>query len=86
MVSFFVFPASLKCNGHILCKFKVNTCWFDKTGVFDVISDYKLEITFTSELHFCSNIVTLLSYKEWKYTYFLSETLRPPKNFVCTGL
>jgi hypothetical protein len=41
-----------------------------------------LEITFISEVHFCSNSVTLLPYKEWKYTYFYSETL-PPSMYLC---
>lgn len=47
-----------------------------------------LEITFISELHFCSNSVTLLPYKVWKYTYFFSETLPPLKNLCaerCKG-
>lgn len=38
-----------------------------------------LKIMFISELHFCSNSVSLLPYKEWKYTYFFSEILAPPK-------
>ena len=44
-----------------------------------------LEITFISELHLCSNSVTLLPYKEWKYTYFFSETLPPPKYRCAQG-
>ena len=39
-----------------------------------------LEITFISELHFGSNAVALFPSKGWKYIYFFSETLPPPKN------
>ena len=44
-----------------------------------------LEITFISELHLCSNSVTLLPYKEWKYTYFFSESLPLPKYRCAQG-
>ena len=44
-----------------------------------------LEITFINELHFCCNLVALLPFKEWKCTYFFSESLSPPKNLCVVG-
>ena len=44
-----------------------------------------LEITFISEHYFCSNSVTLVPYKDWKYIYFFSETLPPLKNLCSEG-
>ena len=44
----------------------------------------ELEITFIIELHFFL-IQWLLPYKKWKYTYFFSKTLSPPKNLCAEG-